>query len=519
MARDEAAPPIDQLGAFWDLSIQMLAIADLETGRFLYLNKAWEEVTGFTRDELQARPFIEFVHPDDRQRTLEQVDRMLATGLDAVEFENRYATKGGGWAWLRWNTRTGEGGRAYATATDVTAAKRAAAFLRVYGEVAEAANASITLEEALKRAVDVVCDVLGWPVGHAYRPDDDGTLVSTGIWYLSNGDFSELRSVTEATAFRPGEGTVGHAYQTREPLWIPDMAADPRAVRTRGGDLGVHGTLVIPVVSNGEVTAVLEFFSPELEDVDEEILGVADDIGGVLGQVVARDRLRRAEEKAIDTERRYLSMSSHELRSPLTNIKGFADILTSRWAQLDDETRLAFTEKIRANSQQLVTIVETFLDSTRARVEGFVPRFEDLGVGEVVDAAVGLAGEAGESILVDVDPALRARADRDFLQQILVNLLSNAGKHGEPPYEITASGDDRRVEVTVRDHGPGVPADFEPQMFKIFSRADRTTGGAGLGLSICRDLARAQHGDLGYEAAGPGARFVVRLMTAASEDT
>ncbi len=519
MARDEAAPPLDELGAFWDLSIEMLAIADLGTGRFLYLNTAWEDVTGFTRDELQATPFIEFVHPDDRERTVEEVERMLDTGLNTVEFENRYATKGGRWAWLRWNTRKGEGGRAYATATDVTAAKRAAAFLKVYGEVARAANATANLEDALKCTVDVVCDVLDWSVGHAYRPED-GHLVPTDIWHLGDGEFPELRSVTEATVFRPGEGPVGHVFEAGEPLWIPDLETDPRSIRTRRGDLGIHGTLMFPVMTDGDVTAVLEFFSPELRDVDTEVLEVADDIGTLLGHVVARDRIRLAEEKAVDTERRYLSMASHELRSPLTNIKGFADILASQWADLDDETRVDFTEKIRQNSQQLFTIVETFLDSARARVEGFVPRFEDFGVQEVVDAAVGLGDGLGENIVVDVDSGLDVRGDRDFLQQILVNLLSNAGRYGDPPYEITAHKDGKRVELSVRNHGPGVPDEFVPQLFKVFARADRTsTEGAGLGLSICRELAYAQDGDLRYEPANPGARFVVRLAAATPDRT
>lgn len=519
MARDEAAPPVEQLGAFWDLALEMLAIVDLDTRMFRYLNTAWEEATGWTRDELQAEPFIEFVHPDDRERTLEEAGAMVEESVDSIAFENRYRKKEGGWLWLRWHSRMGNDHLAYAVAGDVTAAKRAAAFLHVYGEVARVANAAANLEEALKRTLDVVCDVLDWPVGHVYRPED-GRLVPTDIWHLGNGDFPELRSATDSTVFRPGEGPVGHVFETREPLWIPDLEADPRSIRTRGGDLGVHGALVFPVMTDGEVAAVLEFFSKESVDIDEEVLGVADDVGAVLGQVVMRDRIRRAEAEAIDTERRYLSMASHELRSPLTNIKGFADLLTSRWVDFDDKTRIDFTEKIRENSQQLVTIVETFLDNTRARVEGFVPRFETFSLGEAVATAVGLAGESGAAISVDVDAGVMVRADQDFVQQILVNLLSNAGKYGEPPYEITAEAEDSHVEVAVRDHGSGVPEDFEPQLFKIFSRADRSSAeGAGLGLSICRDLARAQHGDLRFEAADPGARFVVRLMAVGPDGT
>jgi len=86
---------------FFDLSIDLLCVLNFN-GYFARLNPAWERALGFTRDELMARPFIEFVHPDDRQRTLDQ-NRQVRTGGQALGFENRYCTKDGSYRWLRWN--------------------------------------------------------------------------------------------------------------------------------------------------------------------------------------------------------------------------------------------------------------------------------------------------------------------------------------------------------------------------------------------------------------------------------
>ena len=86
---------------FFDLSIDMLCVLNFN-GYFARLNPAWERALGFTREELMARPFIEFVHPDDRQRTLDQ-NRQVRTGGQALGFENRYRTKDGSYRWLRWN--------------------------------------------------------------------------------------------------------------------------------------------------------------------------------------------------------------------------------------------------------------------------------------------------------------------------------------------------------------------------------------------------------------------------------
>jgi PAS domain S-box-containing protein len=109
---------------FFDLSIDMLCVLDF-TGYFKRLNPAWETVLGFSRDELMSRPFIEFVHPDDRERTLGQ-NRTVRGGGQALHFENRYLCKDGSYRWLLWNsTRDDAHGVIYGLARDITARKAA----------------------------------------------------------------------------------------------------------------------------------------------------------------------------------------------------------------------------------------------------------------------------------------------------------------------------------------------------------------------------------------------------------
>jgi signal transduction histidine kinase len=104
-------------------------------------------------------------------------------------------------------------------------------------------------------------------------------------------------------------------------------------------------------------------------------------------------------------------------------------------------------------------------------------------------------------------------ADRDHLEQILVNYVSNALKYGESPVRIDAHRRHRWVEVVVADEGDGVPEEFVPRLFEKFAQAGRIRSGSGtgLGLSIVRGLARAQGGEAWYEPVEPGSRFCVRL--------
>jgi PAS domain S-box-containing protein len=109
---------------FFDLSIDMLCIAQF-TGFFKRLNPAWERTLGFSREELQSRPMFEFVHPDDRERTLEQ-NRIVRAGGQALGFQNRYLCKDGSYRWLLWNaTADLDRQLIYSVARDITARKQA----------------------------------------------------------------------------------------------------------------------------------------------------------------------------------------------------------------------------------------------------------------------------------------------------------------------------------------------------------------------------------------------------------
>jgi len=109
--------------SFFDLSLDMLCTID-RNDRLAELNPSWTRVLGFSHDELRARPAIEFVHPDDRQRTIELSERALEAGDEGTILENRWMTRDGDWRWLSWSLRTGrEDVQLYGRATDVTARK------------------------------------------------------------------------------------------------------------------------------------------------------------------------------------------------------------------------------------------------------------------------------------------------------------------------------------------------------------------------------------------------------------
>jgi len=180
--------PAPETGAledrFFDLSIDMLCFLDF-SGYFKRLNPAWERTLGFTREELMSRPFIEFVHPDDRERTLNQ-NREVRGGGRALGFENRYLCKDGSYRWFFWNAAPDSAEKViYSVARDVTARKEAEAERdRLVTELRAALAEVKTLQEILpicsycRRIRD---DENYWDTVESYIARHTGSQFSHGI--------------------------------------------------------------------------------------------------------------------------------------------------------------------------------------------------------------------------------------------------------------------------------------------------------------------------------------------------
>ncbi|HET9480276.1 MAG TPA: ATP-binding protein, partial [Candidatus Polarisedimenticolia bacterium] len=143
----------DELRRFFELSLDLFCIADFE-GRFQRINPAWTRVTGYSPEELTSRPYLEFVHPDDKRATFAAASR-ITEGAQVVSFENRYLCKDGTWIWLLWNAAPSvQEGVIYATARDITGRKLAEQELRRYAqEMKEAKQAQEENAARLDRLV------------------------------------------------------------------------------------------------------------------------------------------------------------------------------------------------------------------------------------------------------------------------------------------------------------------------------------------------------------------------------
>ena len=192
-------------------------------------------------------------------------------------------------------------------------------------EVAAASDLASALEVVLRD----VCEKTGWVLGHAWVPNQDGTILDfVAAWYCGDGELKPFRAVSEAFRFKPGVGLPGRVWKSKQPSWIEDVINDPNFPRSAAAQTaGLKTGVGIPILSGGKVIAVLEFFMRESREQSERLLSV---ITAVAGQLDLLRRATHAEAATREREFRTLANSISQL-AWMADEKGYIFWYNDRW--------------------------------------------------------------------------------------------------------------------------------------------------------------------------------------------
>ena len=521
-------------------------------GRWLRVNRALCEVTGYAEDELLRTTMRQLTHPDDRGADLEQAQRLAAGEIGSYQVEKRYVRKDGRTVWVLLNEsvirdaddlplyfiaqvldvterkaaeeRERQLARAQAAQEEAEAAASQMEFLaRAGSTLASSLEYEATLESVARLSVPAlgdfaVVDVL----------EEDGRIRRVAA---AHADPAREEAVQELRAYPPAPDADWHpavrAIHTGRTVVLDPFdvsALGPKAMLPLHPQLQARAQMTVLLIASGRTLGAL---TVGLDARSQKRFGptevaLAEEVARRAAMALDNAALFQEAEQANRAKSDFLTVMSHELRTPLNAIVGYTDLLQAGVPGPLTEPQVLYLERISRSSGHLLSLIEEVLTYSRLEAGRESVRREVVDLDDVVQHACALieplAVERGLRFRVHV-PERRVRLESDArkIQQMLANLLSNAVKFTERgEVEIATRVEEADVAFDIRDTGIGIAPEHLEKIFEPFWQADsgttRRAQGTGLGLGVTRRLARLLGGDVTVRSdVGAGTTFTLRL--------
>lgn len=377
-----------------------------------------------------------------------------------------------------------------------------------------------SLDRVLQQVVDSARDVVGarYAALGVLAPDRKSLsqFVTSGISEAERRRIGDLPT---------GRGLLGLVIREPKPIRTVDITRHPKRFGFPPHHPVMTSFLGVPIVSHGHVFGNLylteKVGAPEftLEDQSIAVL-LAAQAAVAVENARLNDEAQRLLGQVRDMQRQrdlFFAMMNHELRNALTGVYGWAERLVRGKSP---ETAAHAALEVYESADRTITLLNNFLDLTRLDAGKMRPVFRDVEIPVVLERTLEGVRPAAEAKRVSLEvvcpaPAPPLRTDPMRLQQILVNLLTNAIRHSpeERPVLVRAAAANSDVVFAVTDQGAGIPEDLQARIFEPFERFDSHSGlGTGLGLPVSRRMAEVLGGRLTVESSvGRGATFTLAL--------
>jgi signal transduction histidine kinase len=334
------------------------------------------------------------------------------------------------------------------------------------------------------------------------------------------------------TMFAPGtrrpvvDSILDEILVTAQPVYRRDMQDAEYPEEQVFVRFGLRCRTVAPLLVGARAIGMISVVRYEPDSFTDEEIELISLLGRFLGSTVQNIRAYESERTTVEELQRlsalradFVSMVSHELRSPMASVIGSAKTLRQRWRELNPDQRESFLALIDHETSRLADLVGDVLDTSRIESGSFSYTFSDVDVGELVRESAAAADRAQDEVKVlaqVASPLPKVRGDRERLRQVLTNLIDNAVKYSPAGAEVEVDtfAHNGRIHIEVRDSGPGVAAENQALIFEKFGRVtgDHAKPGTGLGLFIARSIAEAHGGSLQVRSApARGATFTLAL--------
>jgi PAS domain S-box-containing protein len=501
-----------------ECSQALISVKDTR-GRILSINRRFAEVLGAReRGELIGRTDAE-LFPAEVAERFQAADRQVLEEDVSLESEDVFPGPAGPHTYLiqkfPLKDATGAIHAVCGIATDITERKRAEEALRLLSDTSRRLASSLDFEVTLDTVAHLLIPALARTcVLLVQEPSDEGDSHWRTVFADADAE-RERRQRAQGLEVSPEQlsrwlAAVRDGRGACAPARVPSPDVPP--------------AWVTPLRVRGEVLGLYVLYpEPGRPAYSEAELALIEDVSQRGGLAIDAARLYRRSREATQAREEFLSIASHELKTPLTSLKLHLqsverEALRSRPAPDSERiTRLLSLADRQLN--RLREHIDNLLDVSRILTGRMELSFGNVELSEVVgDVFAGFDDELSRGripIRFEQDAPIHARWDRPRIEQVVANLVGNAIKYGEHrPVLVSARARDDRVWLMVQDQGPGIAPKDRERIFQVFERAVRGTNisGFGLGLYVTRQIVQAHGGSIQVEdTPGGGTTFVVEL--------
>ena len=383
-------------------------------------------------------------------------------------------------------------------------------------------NATLDYEQTMRAALEWAIQRTGADAGLiAVLAEEDGRQ---GLQLLVHHGYpEEVLGPYRKTLWPLDRGIVGRVARTGRPELVSDVRNDPDYVAAAEG---MVAQITVPIWREERIIGVIVLESARPGQFDQEALDFVVRLADHAAIAMENARLFAAVEAANQAKTEFISFVSHELKQPMTAIKGYTDLLVKGLAGDLTDMQRSFLEVIRSNVDRMDTMVQELLDMSRIEAGRLRLEIGQVALREAIEEAVRAIRQEIEArrqtLEVEIaEPLPPVRADRNRVVQILTNLLSNAYKYTpeEGHIRVTVQPDGGVVICSVSDTGIGIAPEEQERLFTKFFRSQhpmvRSVPGTGLGLVITKSLVELQGGQIWVESEpGKGSTFTFTLPVA-----
>jgi GAF domain-containing protein len=404
--------------------------------------------------------------------------------------------------------------------------------LTALGEVSQALSSTLDVETVLNTIVSHASQLAGAAGCSIYEYDEAAEQFELRATHNYEAGFVEA---LRAAPLRKGEGLMGRAAETREPVQIPDIT-QPGAYQSSVRDtlirFGYRALLSVPLLREEQIIGSLSFNRKAPGEFPPEVIDVLKTFATQSALAIQNARLfreiadkSRQLEVASRHKSEFLANMSHELRTPLNAIIGFSEVLNERMFGELNPKQEEYLKDIHASGQHLLSLINDILDLSKIEAGRMELELTDFDLPAAMDNAVTLVRERASRRGITLQTAVgervgMIRGDERKIRQVLLNLLSNAIKFTPEGgrIEVGAALGDGAVEVSVSDTGVGIAPEDQEAVFEEFRQVGASAAkqeGTGLGLALCRKFIELHGGTIRVESAvGAGSTFTFRLPAA-----